>query len=41
MIWNWEMKKELGFDDFNASKKMENELKLAEMVYELSGDFVK
>ena len=35
------MKKEFTFDDISESMKKTNELKLAKMVYEYSGDFVK
>ena len=41
MVRKWEMKKELKFDDLSDSKRSENEQKLAEVVYELSGNFVK
>ena len=41
MVRNWEMRKELWFDDLNDSKRKENEQRLAEIAYELSGNFVK
>ena len=40
MVRNWSMKKELAFDDLSESKRTENEQKLAEIAYELSGNFV-
>ena len=41
MIRHWELKKELIFDDLSPSMRLNNEMKLADMVYELSGNFVE